>query len=78
MAQPGNKGRRLPIAERCRIDASRALGSAAIASCHVRRRPGFINEYQLFDVHRRLRFMPCQARRLHVLALLFAGVQRFF
>lgn len=78
MAQPGNKGRRFPIAEGCRIDASTALGSAAIASGHVGRGPGFINKYQLFNVHRRLCLMPCQPGRLYVLALLFAGVQRFF
>src|ERR1700679_2062829 len=78
MAQSGNEGRRLPIAEGCRIDASTALWSAAIASRHVGRSPCFVNEYQLFHVHLRLRLMPCQPRRLHVLALLFAGVQRFF
>ena len=78
VAQSGNKGGCLPIAERRRIDASTALGGSAVASRHVGRSPGFIDEYQLFDLHRRLRFMPCQPRRLYVLALLFAGVQRFF
>jgi hypothetical protein len=78
VAQTCNEGGCLPIAERRRIDTSTALGGTAIASRHVGRSPGFINEYQLFDDHRRLRFTPCQPRRLHVLALLLAGVQRFF
>jgi hypothetical protein len=78
VAQTGNKGGCLPIAERRRIDASTALGGTAVVSRHVGRSSGFIDEYQLIDVHRRLRFIPCQPCRLHVLALLLAGVQRFF
>ena len=78
VAQAGDKGRRLPIAQGRRTDASTTLGGAAIASRHVGRGPGFIDKYQLFDVHRRLRFTPCAPRCLHVLALLLAGVQRFF
>jgi len=77
-AQAGNKGGSLPIAQRRRIDTSTALGGAAIVSRHVGRGPGFIDEYQLFDVHCLLRFTPGQPRRLHVLAFLLAGVQRFF
>jgi len=77
-AQAGDKGRRLPIAEGGRTDASSASGGTAMASCHVGRCPGFVNKYELLDVHRRLSFTPCAPRRLHVLALLLAGVQRFF
>ena len=77
-AQASNKGRRLPIAEGCRTDASAALGGTTITSRHVGRGPGFIDKYQLFDVHRRLRFTPCPPRRLHVLTFLLAGVQGFF
>jgi hypothetical protein len=78
VAQAGNKGRGLPIAEGRGSDAATAFGSPAIASRHVGRGPGFINKYQLFQVHRRLRFTPGAPRRLHVLALLLAGVQGFF
>lgn len=78
VAQTGDKGRRLPIAEGCRADASSASGSTPMASRHVGRGPGLVNEYKLLDLHRRLRFTPCAPRRLHVLALLLAGVQRFF
>jgi hypothetical protein len=78
VAQAGDEGGCLPIAERGRIDAPTALGGAAIASRHVGRGPCFIDKYQLFDVHRRLRFTPCQPRCLHVLAFLLAGVQGFF
>jgi len=78
VAQAGNEGRRLPIAEGCRIDASTALGGTAVASRHIGCSPGFVNKYQFFEVHRRLCFIPCQPRRLHVLAFLLAGVQRFF
>ena len=78
VAQAGNKGGCLPIAEGRRIDASTTPGRTAIASRHVGGGPRFINKYQLIDVHRRLRFTPCQSRCLHVLALLLAGVQRFF
>lgn len=77
-AQAGDKGRRLPIAEGCRTDASSASGGTAMASRHVGRGPGFVYKYKFLDVHRRLRFTPCAPRRLHVLALLLAGVQRFF
>ncbi len=77
-AQAGDKGRRLPIAEWCRTDASSASGGTAVASRHIGRGPGLINEYKLLDVHRRLRFTPRAPRRLHVLAFLLAGVQRFF
>ena len=78
VAQAGDKGRRLPTAQGCRTHAATTLGGPTIAPCHVGRGPGFIDKYQLFDVHRRLRFTPCAARCLHVLALLLAGVQRFF
>ena len=78
VAQAGNKGGRLPTAQRRRSDASAALGGAAIAPRHVGRGPGFIDKHQLFDVQRRLRFTPGAPRCLHVLALLLAGVQRFF
>ncbi len=78
VAQAGDKGRRLPTAQGRRTQASATLGSATIAPCRVGRGPGFIDKYQLFDVHRRLRFTPCAPRCLHVLALLLAGVQRFF
>ena len=78
VTQASDKGRRLPITERRRSDASTALGSTAIASRHVGRGPGFIDKYQLFDVHPRLIFTPRASRCLNVLALLFAGVQRFF
>ena len=78
MAQTGNEGGSLPIAEGAPIDASTALGGTAIATRHVGRGPGFINKYQLFDVHRGLRFTPCQPRCLYVLAILLADVQRFF
>jgi hypothetical protein len=76
--QASDKGRRLPIAEGCRTDASSASGSTAMASRHVGRGSGLVNKYKLLDVHCRLRFTPCAPRRLHVLPLLLAGVQRFF
>ena len=77
-AQGGDKGGRLPIAERRRTDASSASGGTAMASRHVGRGPGLVNKCKLVEVHRRLRFTPCAPRRPHVLALLLAGVQRFF
>jgi hypothetical protein len=77
-AQAGEKSRGLPIAEGCRSDAATALGGTTIASRHVGRGPGFIDKYQLFQVHRRLRFTPCAPCGLHVFALLLAGVQGFF
>ena len=77
-AQAGYKGCRLPIAERCRINASTTLGCTSIVSRHVGRGPGFIDKDQPFDVHPWLRFTPGAARGLHVLALLLAGVQGFF
>ena len=78
VAEGADKGRRLPIAEGRRSDASAALGGSAIASRHVGCSPGFIDKDQLFDVHRRLRFTPGAPGCLHVLALLLAGVQGFF
>jgi hypothetical protein len=77
-AQAGDKGCRLPIAEGHRTDASSASGGTAMASRHVGRGPGFVYKYKFLDVHGRLRFSPCAPRRLHALALLLAGVQRFF
>ena len=76
--QGGDKGRGLPIAEGCRIDASTTFGGAAIPSGHVGRGPGFINKHKPVQVHRRLRFSPSAACRLDVLAFLLAGVQGFF
>jgi len=76
--QAGDKGGGLPIAKGRRSDAAAALGGTAIAPCHVGRGPGFIDENQLFQVHRRLRLGPCPPRGLHVLAFLLAGVQGFF
>jgi hypothetical protein len=78
VTQAGDKGRRLPISEGCRADASSAAGSTPMASRHVGRGPGLVNESKPLDVHRWLRFTPCAPRRPHVLALLLAGVQRFF
>jgi hypothetical protein len=49
-----------------------------MASGHVGRGPGFVNKYKLLDVHRWLRFTPRAPRRLPLLSLLLAGVQRFF
>src|ERR1017187_6202613 len=46
-AQTGYKGRGLPIAERCRSEASPPLGGAPVAPCHVGRCPGFIDKNQL-------------------------------
>ena len=78
VAQTGYKGRGLPIAERCRSHASATLGGTSIVPRQVGRGPSFVNKYQLFEVHPRLRFTPGAARCLHVLALLLAGVQGFF
>ena len=78
VAQGGDKGRGLPIAKGRRTHAAAALGGTAVAARQIGRGPGFIDEYQLCDVHRRLRFGPRLPRRLHVLAFLLAGVQGFF
>ncbi len=77
-SQASHKGRRLPIAEWSRADASAAFGSPSVAARHVGRGPGFVNKHQLFDVHRWLCFAPRASRCLYVFALLLAGVQGFF
>ena len=77
-AQRADKGRDLPVAVGRRTQATPPSGSAAVAPRHVGRGPGFIDEYELFCVHRGQSFDPCPARRDHVLAFLLAGVQGFF
>ncbi len=76
--QTRKKSGRLPIAIGGRCDASLASGRAAIATRHVGRGPGFIDEHELSYVQARLYRAPGAPRHLHVLALLLAGVQSFF
>jgi hypothetical protein len=68
----------LPIAIRGRCDASLSSGGATIATRHVGRCPGFIDEHEFSYVQVRLYRAPAAPRHLHVLALLLAGVQSFF
>ena len=77
-AQRAYEGSDLPVAVRSRTQATLPAGSAAVAARHIGRCPGFIDEYELFCVHRGQSFDPCQARLDHVLAFLLAGVQGFF
>lgn len=77
-AQSAHKGRRFPMPVRRRVEAAPASGRAPVTSRHAGRCPRFIDEHELFDFHRGQRLPPRAARPLHVLALLLAGVQRFF
>lgn len=52
--------------------------SASPRACHVRGCTRFIEKHQLHGLDRRLFFLPLRPRRLHVRALLLAGVQDFF
>ena len=77
-AKCAHEGSDLPMTVGYRVAATLSSGSPAVAPRHVGRCPGFIDEYELFDVHRGQSFDPCPAHLLHVLALLLAGVQVFF
>jgi hypothetical protein len=66
------------MAVRGRSDTALPPWSTPLAPRHAGGCPRFIDKHQLFEVHPGLRFTPCAPRRLHVLALLLAGVQGFF
>ena len=77
-AQSADKGCRLPMSVRRRVDTTPASGRAPAASRHARRYPCFIDKDELSDFHRGQRLLPCLSCPLHVLAFLLAGVQGFF
>ena len=77
-AQSAHKGRCLPMPVRPRVEATPTSGRTPVAARHAGRYPRFIDKHELFDFHRGQRLPPGAARPLHVLALLLAGVQRFF
>ena len=68
----------VPVAMWRRTDAALASGSTPVAPGHVSRSPRFIEEHELFYVHRWQSLDPRAARLLYVLAFLLAGVQSFF
>src|ERR1035441_3671742 len=76
--QSAHKGRCLPMSMWRRTDAALASGSTPVAPGHVGRSPRFIEEHELFYVHRWQSLDPRAARLLYVLAFLLAGVQGFF
>ena len=78
VSQCAHEGGCLPVAVGGRTDTAAALRRSAIGAGHIGGSPGFIDEYELFYVHRGQRFQPRFARQLHVRPILLAGVQRFF
>jgi hypothetical protein len=63
---------------RHRSDAARTFWGTASRAGHIRAGACFIEEYQLRHIKRGLACFPLGSCRLHVLAFLLAGVQRFF
>ena len=78
VAQAGDEGGGVPMPLRGRPEASLTSRGAAIAPRQVGGRPRFIQKYELSQIQNGLPLDPGAPRRLHVLALLLAGVQRFF
>ncbi len=78
IAQSRNKRGYLPMAMRRVVDQPLALFAAPAQPRHLRAGSGFIDEDQLVGIEPGLRQPPRVTRTGYVLAVLFAGVQRFF
>ena len=78
MPQSGDERGGVPMSVRHGGAATCATWCASVTPGHVRRRPGFIQEDQLRDIQSWLGCLPLTPRRLHVGALVLAGVQSFF
>jgi len=63
---------------RDRTEATLAPWRPPVAPHYVRRRPGFINKYELIEIEQERVVRPRLACLPHVVALLLAGVQGFF
>ena len=77
-AQACDKGGGVPVSVRHRSEAARPFGGPASGAGHLRADPRFIQEDQRRHIKRGLVGLPLGSCRLHVVAFLLAGAQRFF
>ena len=77
-AQGGHEGGGLPVAVRHGGDAALPAGCAAARRGHTGAGPRLVEKDQACVIPARLLLPPFTACLLHVVALLLAGVQRFF
>ena len=77
-AQRRDDRRRLPVAMGDGGPAALAPRAASAQAGHLGRRPGFVEKHQLLGIQLGLQIKPCLAARLHILALLLAGVRGLF
>jgi hypothetical protein len=78
MAQGGDEGRGLPVAERGVRDRTLAFLAAAVTGCHVGRGPGLVDEHKPARIKALLPFAPGGAGGGDVRPLVFGGAQSFF
>ena len=77
-AQAGGEGGGLPVPMRHRGPTALATGRAAVATRHLGRGAGLVDEDQLLGVQIELAVEPGLACVLHVGALLLSGIRRLF